>query len=68
MKRIKELINNPVFRWIAVIPGAFLAVLASHFPWHWLVLLYAYVVVWEEEGEVVGVMSLLVRLIGPESI
>jgi hypothetical protein len=64
---MKALINNPVFRWIAVIPGAFLAVFAAMFPWHWLVLFYAHFVGRPEGEEVLG-LSFLVRLIGPESI
>lgn len=52
-----------VLRWIAVVPGALLAVVAAMFPWHWVVLIYANVVDQESLG-----LGLLVRAIGPEDV
>ena len=64
---MKAFITNPILRWIAVLPGAFLATLAAYFPWHWVVLIYANFVGRPEGEEVLG-LSFLVRLIGPETV
>ena len=64
---MKALINNPVFRWIAVVPGAFLAAMAATFPWHWVVMFYANFVP-IPEGEAIPGVSFLVRLIEPENV
>jgi hypothetical protein len=60
---MKAFITNPIFRWIAVLPGAFLAVIAAMFPWHWVVLFYA-----SFEGEGSLGLGTLVRIVGPEDI
>ena len=60
------LIGNPIARWAAVVPGAFLAAVAAMFPWHWAVLFYASFI-GEPEGGSLG-LGFLVRLIGPEDV
>ena len=64
---VKVFINNPVVRWIAVLPMTLLAVIAAMFPWHWVVLLYANFLGRLEGVETLG-LSFLVRLIGPETV
>ena len=64
---MKAFITNPVFRWIAVVPGAFLAAIAVTFPWHWVVLFYASFVGKFEGEEFLG-LGTLVRIVGPETV
>jgi len=64
---VKVFINNPVVRWIAVLPMALVASIAATFPWHWLVLLYYDFMGRLEGGEALG-LGFLVRLIGPETV
>ena len=67
MNLMKAFITNPVFRWIAVLPGAFLAAVAAMFPWHWVVLFYASFVGKFEGQETLG-LGTLVRIVGPETV
>ena len=64
---MKSFITNPIFRWIAVLPGAFLAAVAAMFPWHWVVLFYASFVGKFEGEETLG-LGTLVRIVGPETV
>ena len=64
---MKAFITNPIFRWIAVLPGAFLAAFAATFPWHWVVLFYASFVGFVEGEEFLG-LGALVRIVGPETV
>ena len=61
------MINNKIFRWFAVIPGALLAAVAALFPWHWLVMIFANFVGKFEGEEHIG-LGMLVRVIGPEDV
>ena len=63
---MKALISNPFLRWMAVVPGALLVAVAAMFPWHWVVLFFANVTGFGEEGSL-G-LGFFVRLIGPEAI
>ena len=63
---MRSFINNSIFRWIAVLPGAVLAAFAAMFPWHWLVVFLANTEFWElGQGSGVGT---LVRILEPENV
>ena len=65
---MKAFITIPVFRWIAVLPGAVLAAVAATFPWHWIVLIYANIVGKSYgDTETLG-LGAMVRMIGPETV
>ena len=63
----EAMIDNPVFRWIAVAPAALLAAAAAMFPWHLVVLIYANYVGYFEGNETLG-LGALVRVVGPENV
>jgi hypothetical protein len=58
-----RMINNRVFRWIAVIPGALLAVLAATFPWHFFLLMFS-----TPEAQESISPGLLVQIFGLENV
>ena len=60
---MKHILTNPIFRWIAVLPGALLAAVAATFPWHWAVLFYGTLVGEENLG-----LGTLYRIVGPETV
>lgn len=76
---MKTFTNNPVLRWIAVLPAALLAAIMALFPWHWVVIFFADLAPmlfgvdglisrgYEEGAEPFGISS-LVRAIGPEEV
>jgi hypothetical protein len=65
---LKAFITNPIFRWIAVLPGAFLATVAAQFPWHWAVVIFGWFAGWFYIDEDLNLLDILFKILGPEEI
>ena len=65
---ISRWIVVPVFRWIAFVPGAFLAAAAVTLLWYGIVLIYDHFVFVSSFDEQEGVLGTLLRVFKPDNV